>query len=202
MTASFITLRWVPVIRCLLSVSVLSTHASLPHTKADRHIPSSLLLTFSLAGFFDQLRELPVSSPCSFWLFSAVLCVSDLSPLSGMSRLGVCLLFPQKFSILKLVAIFVFIIMLFVFFISECSACVKQTVNHSLVFSPSVFCTVTFSFSLSLLFDISLIFLVQIVICMCIVCLSINDFKYWKVRTGTCDFIVAVKQAGFQCVVF
>lgn len=127
MTASFITLRWGTVIRCLLSVSVLSAHASLPHTKGRQAHTLLSASHFLIGWFFVQLCELPVSSPCYFWLFSAVLCVSDLSPFSDMSRLGVCLLFPQKFNILKLVAIFVFIIMLFVLFIFECSACVKQT---------------------------------------------------------------------------
>lgn len=107
--AFFFTHWMMIVIRCLLSVRVLSAHAFLPYTKGRQ--PHTLLSAshFLIGWFFIQLYELPVSSPCSFWLFSAVLCVSDLSPFSGMYRLSVCLLFPQKFNILKLVTIYIYI---------------------------------------------------------------------------------------------
>ncbi len=74
-------------------------------------------LGFSLSHWliFVQLCELPVSSPCFFWLFSAALCVSDLSPFSGMSRLGVYLLSPQKCFYCSVI-----VIVLFVFNICTC----------------------------------------------------------------------------------
>lgn len=93
----FFTLRGMIVTRCPLSVSVLCGHVSLPHTKGKQ---SHTLLSASHSHWllFVKLCGLPASSPCFFWLFSAPLCVSDLSPFSGMSRLGVYLSLPLKFS--------------------------------------------------------------------------------------------------------
>lgn len=145
-----------------------------------RHAVSYTLLSAShclIGWFFIQLCELPVSSPCFFWLFSAALCVSDLSPFSGMSRLGVYLLSPQK--------CFYCSVIVFVLFVFNICTCKTQLLSLSL-FSLTIFFTHTFCFSLAVFFFFWWLLRVS---WRWIVFLSINDFKNGKVR----------RNVWFQC---
>lgn len=102
-----------------------------------------------------------------------------------MSRLGVCLLFPQKCFYCSVI-----VIVLFVFNICTCKTnCCSL---YLFFLSPSFSHTLTFSFSLAVFFFLWLLR----VSWRWIVCLSINDLKNGKVREGTYDSNVVIKQAN------
>jgi len=139
------------VIWCLLQLKFSSLMIFSPIQKGDRHIPSSLLLTFSLAGF-----HLAIWASCFFTMLFLALLSGSLCKRSEsiLRHVQTWCLSVKNSTFWNLFLYLFFTIMFFMFIVFKCSACVKQTVIHSLFFPPPLFCTLTFSFSLTVVWHL------------------------------------------------